>query len=167
MSRRRLIPLAGTNWGEQGSRTGYSARLSYLRVGIGDLAKLIQDLVQEGEVAGAQIVPPFREDLAGCRRGHLGCPPATFLDHDQPGATIRWVGRPADIAQVFQLIDQHPSALLTHLRLVSQVCETRTARGDALEHAGLSQGPVVEPGILDGPENPVLHVSVRDEQRPP
>src|ERR1700734_863907 len=141
MSRRRLIPLAGTNWGEQGSRTGGSARLSYLRVGIGD--------------------------LAGCRPGPLGCPPATFLDHDQPGATIRWVGRPADIAQVFQLIDQHPSALLTHLRLVSQVCETRTARGDALEHAGLSQGPVVEPGILDGPENPVLQVSVRDEQRHP
>ena len=64
--------------------------------------------------------------------------PATFLDHDQPGAPVQF-GQPADIAQVFQLIDQHPSALLTHLRLVSQVCETRTARGDAVEHAGLGQ----------------------------
>ena len=94
-------------------------------------------------------------------------PAATFLDHDQPGAPIGRVGDPAGIAKAFQLIDQHPGALFTHLRLISEVRETRTVRGEALKHPNLGQGPVVEPGILDGPEDSVLHVAIRDEQRHP
>ena len=60
--------------------------------------------------------------------------PAALLDHDQPGAAIRGVGDPADVAQAFQLIDQYTSALLAHLRLISEVRQARTVRGDALKH---------------------------------
>src|SRR5258708_40179216 len=146
---------------------GGSARPGLPRVGVGDLAELIQDLVQQREVAGAQVGLPLREDLVACRLGYLDRPPATLLDHDQPGAAVRWVGDPADIAQALQLIDQHAGALLGHLRLVSEVREARTVGGDALEHPALGEGPVVEPGILEGPENPVLGVPVRDEQQYP
>jgi len=39
------------------------------RVGVGDLAELIQDLVQQCEVAGAQVDLPLRKDLVECGRG--------------------------------------------------------------------------------------------------
>src|SRR5487761_849900 len=162
---------AGARWpaarGGRGSGADGSARPGLPRAGGGDLAELVQDLVQQREVAGAQVGLPLREGLVACRRGYLDLPPAALLDHDQPGAAIRGVGDPADIAQALQLIDQHAGALLAHLCLVSEVREARTVRGDALKQPALGEGPVVEPGILEGTENPVLGVPVRDEQRHP
>src|SRR5277367_2679261 len=155
MSRRsrscwRPLALAARGEGEPGADG--SAPPGLPRVGVGDLAELTQDLLQQREVAGAQVGLPLREDPVERRRGHLDRPPATLLDHDQPGAAIRGVGDPADIAQALQLIDQHAGALLTHLRLVSEFREARTGRRDALEQPALGEGPVVEPGILEGPE---------------
>src|SRR5579875_4110119 len=69
------------------------------RIGIGDLAQLIQDLTQKREVAGAQVGLPLREDLVKCPSGHLDRLPATLLEHDQPGAAIGGVRDPADVAQ--------------------------------------------------------------------
>ena len=115
MSRQGLSPLtpAVPGWAasQTGSRADGSAQLGFVRVGVGDLAELIQDLVQQREVAGAQEGRPLRQDLGRCRHRHLGRAPATFLDHDQPGAPIGRVGDPPDIAQTFQLIDQYPGRL--------------------------------------------------------
>src|SRR3981081_1421626 len=151
-------PASSGGSGPAGIGADGSTRPGLARVGWGDLAELIQDLLQQREVAGAQVFLPLREDLVTCRLGHLDRPPATLLDHDQPGAAIRGVGDPADVAQTFQLIDHHTGALLGHLCLVSEVCEARAVLGDTLEYPALGEGPVVDPGILQGPENPVLGV---------
>src|SRR3977135_3962015 len=166
-SRGLLAPASSGGSGPAGIGADGSVWPGLPRVGVGDLAELIQDLLQQREVAGAQLFLPLREDLVACRLGYLDRPPATLLDHDQPGAAIRGVGDPADIAQAFQLIGHHAGALLAHLRLVSEVREARTVRGDALKHPALGKGPVVEPGILEGPETPVRGGPVRADPRPP
>src|SRR5277367_2350195 len=90
--------------GERESGADGSAGPGLPRVGVGDLAELVQDLLQQREVAGAQVGLPLREDLVESRRGHLDRPPAALLDHDQPGAAIHGVGDPADIAQALELV---------------------------------------------------------------
>jgi hypothetical protein len=87
-----------------------------------------------------------------------------LLDHDQLSAAVRGVGNSADTSQAFELIDQDAGALFGYLCLVSEVREVRTVRDGALEHPALGEGPVVEPGILQSPVNPVLGVPARDEQ---
>src|SRR5487761_1804776 len=99
MSRRGRSPLAPAGAaarGERESGADGSARPGLPRVGVGDLAELIQDLVQQREVAGTQVGLPLKEDLVERRRGYPDRPPATLLNHDQPGAAIRGVGYPAD-----------------------------------------------------------------------
>src|SRR5882757_32490 len=65
----------------QPARVGVSGRaprmaaqrcLGLVRVGVSDLAELIQDLAQQSEVAGAKVCRALREDLGRCRDGHLG-----------------------------------------------------------------------------------------------
>src|ERR1700689_5817604 len=101
-----LAPPAPAARGEREPGADGAARPGLPRVGVGDLAELVQDLVQQREVAGAQVGLPLREDLVECRRGYLDRPPAALLDHDQPGAAIRGVGGPADVPQALQLVDQ-------------------------------------------------------------
>jgi len=62
-------------------------------------------------------------------------------------------------------IDQAGDALLGHLRLLGQAGEPRSARRDALKHAGLGERQIVKPGVADRLQDPVFHVSVRDEQQ--
>src|ERR1700691_4007522 len=109
-SRSLLTAVGPAARGERESGADGSARPGLPRVGVGDLAELIQDLLQQREVAGAQVGLPLREDLVERRRGHLDRPPAALLAHDQPTAAIRGVGGAADIAQALQLVDHRAGA---------------------------------------------------------
>src|ERR1700722_17354104 len=104
ISKRSRSLLAPGGPGRTGIGADGAARPGLPLVGVGDLAELVQDLLQQREVAGAQVGLPLREDVVACRHGYLDRPPAALLDHDQPSAAIRRVGDPADIAKAFQLI---------------------------------------------------------------
>jgi hypothetical protein len=134
---------------------------------VGDLTQLVQNLLQQREVTCTQIRLPLGKDLVERPVCHCDRTAAAPLDHDQPGTTIRRVWNSTNISQAFQLIDHHPGTLLTHLCLVGEVRETRTVRGNPLEYPALGESPVIEPGVLESSEHPVLGVSVWDEQRHP
>lgn len=55
-------------WDGRESGAGGAVCPVLLCVGVGDLAELIQDLVEQCEVAGAQVGFPLREDLVECGR---------------------------------------------------------------------------------------------------
>lgn len=82
-----------------------SARQGLPDVGVGDLAELAKDLVQQIEVPATEVLLPFGKDLIERRPGHLDRSLAATLDHDQPRAPVRWVGGSSDVAEAFQLID--------------------------------------------------------------
>jgi hypothetical protein len=100
-----------------------------------------------------------------CLLRGLGGLPATLIDLNQPGAPVVGIGYPTHVAHALEFVDEAGGTLLGHLGLLGQVGQPRPAGRDALKDTRLGECHVVEPGVSDGLQNAVLHMTVGDEQQ--
>ncbi len=131
---------------------------------VGDLPQPDQGLPELCHPPPTEVGRPLALHLGDDRVGHLLGGQRPRRQAHQPGPPVGRVRHPRDIPGLLELVDQEARGLLGDLRLLGQLGQPGAGGPDALQDAGLGGREVVEAGLRERGEDPVLQRPVGEEQ---